>query len=166
MVNTGIIPTTDSLSVWFGYALHAMSQPTPVSEMESESAPTRFRYQSKASRAERNRGLEGMEERVTDDGRSIPIDNPFLRGETKRSNHHPTVKSTALMRWLCRMVTPPNGTILDPFMGSGSTGVAAIQEGFDFIGIELDSDYCEIARKRIDHALRQGRQAQLEGTGS
>jgi site-specific DNA-methyltransferase (adenine-specific) len=60
------------------------------------------------------------------------------------------------------MVTPPGGTVLDPFCGSGSTGVAAILEGFDFIGIDLDSDYCEIARARIEHAQQQGRQAGLE----
>jgi DNA modification methylase len=54
------------------------------------------------------------------------------------------------MRWLCRLITPPGGTILDPFMGSGSTGKAAIREGFSFIGIDLDPEYAEIARKRID----------------
>jgi site-specific DNA-methyltransferase (adenine-specific) len=64
-------------------------------------------------------------------------------------NGHPTVKPTALMRYLCRLVTPPGGTILDPFMGSGSTGKAAVMEGFRFIGIELESDYTEIAGRRI-----------------
>jgi site-specific DNA-methyltransferase (adenine-specific) len=64
-------------------------------------------------------------------------------------NNHPTVKPTDLMRYLCRLVTPPGGTVLDPFMGSGSTGKAAILEGFHFIGIEQDTDYVEIARARI-----------------
>lgn len=62
------------------------------------------------------------------------------------------VKPVALMRWLVRMVTPPDGTVLDPFMGSGSTGVAAILEGFNFVGIEQDPSYVEIATRRIEHA--------------
>jgi DNA modification methylase len=68
------------------------------------------------------------------------------RGE---GNTHPTVKPTDLMRYLCRLITPPGGTVLDPFMGSGSTGKAARLEGFDFIGIEMSSDYIEIAKRRI-----------------
>lgn len=64
-------------------------------------------------------------------------------------NSHPTVKPTELMRYLCRLITPPGGTILDPFMGSGSTGKAARAEGFNFIGIELNREYVEIAKRRI-----------------
>jgi site-specific DNA-methyltransferase (adenine-specific) len=64
-------------------------------------------------------------------------------------NHHPTVKPTALMRYLCRLVTQPGGIVLDPFCGSGSTGKAARLEGFRFIGIERESDYAAIARARI-----------------
>lgn len=64
-------------------------------------------------------------------------------------NNHPTVKPTDLMRYLCRLVTPPGGVVLDPFMGSGSTGRAAVAEGFQFIGIELDPDYAAIAERRI-----------------
>jgi site-specific DNA-methyltransferase (adenine-specific) len=67
-------------------------------------------------------------------------------------NNHPTVKPTDLMRYLCRLVTPPDGTVLDPFMGSGSTGKAAVLEGFRFIGIEREEEYCEIAKARIKHA--------------
>ena len=69
-------------------------------------------------------------------------------------NHHPTVKPTDLMRYLCRLVTPPNGTVLDPFMGSGSTGKAAILEGFHFIGIDMTTEYVDIARARIEHAFK------------
>lgn len=69
--------------------------------------------------------------------------------DRSENNNHPTVKPTDLMRYLCRLVTPPDGTILDPFMGSGSTGKAATLEGFDFIGIERDKDYYEIAITRI-----------------
>lgn len=64
-------------------------------------------------------------------------------------NMHPTVKPVDLMRWLCRLVTPPGGLILDPFCGSGSTGVAAVAEGFEFVGIEKEPEYVEIARRRI-----------------
>jgi site-specific DNA-methyltransferase (adenine-specific) len=73
------------------------------------------------------------------------------RGE---GNNHPTVKPTDLMRYLCRLVTPPGGTVLDPFMGSGSTGKAAMLEGFNFIGIERDPEYVKIAEARIGAARR------------
>ncbi|HET8550917.1 MAG TPA: site-specific DNA-methyltransferase [Gammaproteobacteria bacterium] len=68
-----------------------------------------------------------------------------------RKNHHPTVKPLALMRYLVRLVTPPDGVVLDPFMGSGSTGCAAVLEGFGFVGIEREADYVVIARARIAH---------------
>ena len=71
------------------------------------------------------------------------------KADREANNNHPTVKPTALMQYLCRLVTPPGGTVLDPFMGSGSTGKAAVREGFSFIGIEREQDYIEIARKRI-----------------
>ena len=64
-------------------------------------------------------------------------------------NHHPTVKPIGLMRWLVRLVTPPGGTCLDPFLGSGTTGMAALREGFNFVGIEKDGKYCDIARARM-----------------
>jgi DNA modification methylase len=67
------------------------------------------------------------------------------------TNQHATVKPNELMRWLCQLVTPPGGTVLDPFMGSGSTGVAALQEGFSFIGIEMEPSYLEIAKLRISN---------------
>ena len=70
-----------------------------------------------------------------------------------QGNLHPTVKPTDLMRYLCRLVTPPGGVVLDPFMGSGSTGRGAILEGFRFVGIEREADYLDIARARIDDAV-------------
>ena len=69
--------------------------------------------------------------------------------ERGTGNNHPTMKPIKLMSYLVRLVTPPNGTVLDPFMGSGSTGIAAKSEGFNFIGIELEAEYIEIARRRI-----------------
>ena len=79
------------------------------------------------------------------------IDNDVTgRFVTKRKNVHPTVKPVELMKYLCRLVTPKGGTVLDPFMGSGSTGMAAKDEGFEFIGIEKEKEYYEIAEQRIN----------------
>lgn len=74
---------------------------------------------------------------------------PLSEKDRDEGNHHPTAKPTALMQYLCRLITPPGGTVLDPYMGSGSTGKAAVKEGFDFVGIELDPDYFNIAKSRI-----------------
>lgn len=112
---------------------------------------SRFFYTAKASRADREDGLEGMPRRfmaTMGDGIGAREHNPEQPSAHVR-NVHPTVKPTDLMRWLCRLVTPPGGTVLDPFCGSGSTGVAANAEGFDFIGIEREAEYVEIARRRI-----------------
>ena len=84
----------------------------------------RFFYCPKVSKSERNKGIE--------------------------NNNHPTVKPIELMKYLCRLITPKGGTVLDPFMGSGSTGMAAVDEGFDFLGIEKEEEYFKIAKNRID----------------
>jgi len=70
---------------------------------------------------------------------------------SKRRNRHPTVKPIELMRWLVRLVTPPGGLVVDPFMGSGSTGCAAVLEGFDFAGFDLDPEHVRVAQARIEH---------------
>ena len=129
--------------------------PPDVREIDTGSA-ARFFYCAKASKADRDEGCEGLEERQPTfgnnkgDGLGRGISN--TRQDWQRRNHHPTVKPTDLMRYLCRLVTPPGGVVLDPFMGSGSTGKAAILEGFRFVGIEMNTDYLEIARARIEHA--------------
>jgi site-specific DNA-methyltransferase (adenine-specific) len=120
---------------------------------------SRFFYCAKASRSERNAGLEGMEaitRKESDPRKNGGSDDWGDRvghsatANTARANHHPTVKPLALMQYLCRLTkTPTGGIILDPFMGSGSTGIAAVREGRSFVGIELDADYCESARRRI-----------------
>jgi len=115
----------------------------------------RFFYAAKASRSERDAGLEGMPEvetrRYGDRAQgALPQQTP--QGAIIQRNHHPTVKPVALMRWLCRLVTPPGGVVLDPFAGSGSTGVAAVAEGFSSILIERDAEYAEIIRRRLAHA--------------
>ena len=115
----------------------------------------RLVYCAKASRADREDGLEEMEGRVQGVRGGEEDDLSEGKGPTRATrNHHPTVKPTALMRYLCRLVTPPGGIVLDPFAGSGSTGKGAVLEGFQFVGIELDAGYCEIASRRIAAAKR------------
>ena len=109
----------------------------------------RFFYCAKTSASERDYGLEEMELKVA--GGLKDREDGSLGSVTKRRNHHPTVKPLALMRYLCRLVTPPNGKVLDPFLGSGSTGVAALREGFRFVGIEKEEQYMEIARRRLEN---------------
>jgi hypothetical protein len=127
----------------------------------SQGGASRFFYVAKGSRSEKDAGCEhlpvksGGEATGREDG-SDGLKNP--RAGAGRNggarNTHPTVKSIALMRWLCRLITPPGGVILDPFFGSGSTGVAALAEGFSIIGNERDPGYVEIAKARIEHALK------------
>jgi site-specific DNA-methyltransferase (adenine-specific) len=78
------------------------------------------------------------------------------RRERGADNDHPTVKPLKLMRYLCRLVTPPGGMVLDPYCGSGTTGMAAVLEGFRFTGCELDARHAEVASRRIDSAIRKG----------
>jgi site-specific DNA-methyltransferase (adenine-specific) len=116
----------------------------------------RFFYCAKASKRDRNEGLDGFEAKRDHDGRKdggVGGDNPRNRTNNAKLNHHPTVKPVTLMQYLVRLVTPPNGIVLDPFMGSGSTGKACAYEGFDFIGIDQSAEYVEIAQARIDFAV-------------
>jgi site-specific DNA-methyltransferase (adenine-specific) len=114
---------------------------------------SRFFYVAKASKAEREAGLDEMEVAPIK-GRDAGQDErnvAYKLRPIERANHHPTVKPITLMRYLVRLVTPPNGVVLDPFMGSGSTGCAAMLEKVQFIGIELNQEYVDIAEKRIRH---------------
>jgi DNA modification methylase len=112
----------------------------------------RFFYCAKANKKDRNEGLDDFQpkrdaDRIADDG--VGGANPRNRSNTAKVNHHPTVKPTDLMRYLCRLVTPPQGVVLDPFTGSGSTGKAALLEGFTFLGVEQSEEYLRIAQARI-----------------
>jgi DNA modification methylase len=128
---------------------------------------SRFFYCAKASRRERNAGLDGFSEKMPHDdaghkhadGRAWDVPGSHSK---PRANHHPTVKPVDVMRWLCRLVTPPGGVILDPFTGSGTTGIAALLEGFHFIGIEQDADYAAIAEARITLFAEHGDDALAE----
>lgn len=126
----------------------------------SSGGASRFFYVAKASRAEREAGLDVMEMQIAQSTRMSGDGMPLRQNGTERktpirANHHPTVKPITLMRYLVRLVTPPGGTVLDPFMGSGSTGCAAMLEGVDFVGIELSAEYLEIAERRIAHHAEQ-----------
>lgn len=110
----------------------------------------RFFYCAKTSRKDRNEGLHsGVQQAVATNATMRKIEDADWA--SRNGNHHPTVKPTNLMAYLLRLVTPPGGTALDPFMGSGSTGKAAMREGFQFIGCELDPQYLAIAQARIEH---------------
>lgn len=122
-----------------------------------------FLYQPKPSRRERDAGLDDLPHQSGGalTGRqegSAGLAHPRAgAGRTGGGRcTHPTVKSIALMRWLCRLVTPPGGLILDPFAGSGTTGIAAVLEGCRFLGIEQEAEYVELARRRIAHWAATG----------
>lgn len=124
----------------------------------------RFFYCAKTSKTDRNEGCEELEEKATASSEFRPNHTkkaaqgdsglPYGRW-TPLKNNHPTVKPTALMAYLCRLITPPNGIILDPYSGSGSTGKAATLEGFRFIGMEREAEYCTIANTRIAWAANE-----------
>lgn len=130
-------------------------EPTGYATSKSDSSvgsAARFFYCPKASKKDRNEGLDGFAEKRPDERTTTGMGTFDEKGVAKQANHHPTVKPTDLMRYLCRLITPPNGTVLDPFTGSGSTGKAAVLEGFKFIGIEQSAEYIEIAKARIQAA--------------
>lgn len=129
------------------------AQPDTIAGHEDAGgSASRFFYCAKASKQDREEGLEEFEEGPAGclDGRADGSLGSILQSK----NNHPTVKPVDLMRYLCRLVTPTGGIILDPFMGSGSTGKAAALEGFDFIGIDLDENYCKISEARINEAIK------------
>ena len=168
---TGLFPQTKSGKVSAGtmrginsnhnVAYADMAAGTELTGFGDSGSAARFFYCAKASRSERNAGLEGIEERRkagaefrpnhTEKALNGESGNPYGRWD-KIQNHHPTVKPLALMRYLARLTkTPTGGVVLDPFMGSGTTGCAAVLEGREFIGIEREVEYVEIAEKRIAH---------------
>jgi site-specific DNA-methyltransferase (adenine-specific) len=123
-----------------------------------EGSASRFFYCAKPSEKERSLGLERNEfvrhsDRTKDDG--VGGDNPRNRSNNEKQNFHPTVKPLELMKYLIKLVTPKNGIVLDPFMGSGTTGVACKFEDFGFIGIELMPEYFQIAETRIKNSIKE-----------
>ena len=127
-----------------------------ILDEQSEGGASRFFYCPKTSKRDRNEGLDEFEDKQTQGMRANA--GPALvsddeSGRTTAKNNHPTVKPTDLMLYLIRLVTPKGGTTIDPFMGSGSTGKAAVRGGFDFVGIEREEEYMEIATARIQYEI-------------
>jgi DNA modification methylase len=114
-----------------------------------------FKYQAKPARREREAGLDEMEESTLNRVNPGGLENEPRFAPIQVKNNHPTCKGVNLMIWLTELVTPPGGLVLDPFAGSGTTGVACLQKGFRFVGIEQDEHFAEIARARIAHALEE-----------
>jgi len=118
--------------------------------------PQRFFYCAKASKSERNAGLGELPKQEQQGSYKFRTDGSLDGKETEpKANFHPTVKPIALMRYLVKLVTPPNGTVLDPFLGSGTTAVAAILEGFNWMGCEMTEDYWPIIEARVAWAEAQ-----------
>ena len=126
----------DSIAKGGQFNTYGVQQERHTSQIGDEGGASRFFYCAKPSGKEKEAGLDNLE----------------AQGEMERKNTHPTVKPVDLMKYLCRLVTPKHGIVLDPFMGSGTTGIAANLEGFSFIGIEMDENYVKIARARIAHS--------------
>jgi DNA modification methylase len=148
----------------FGYAGGNRKQRGDRAEMADTGSAARFFYCAKASKRDRDEGLEGFDQvKVkTKSGGGAPNEGREASSDGGvRANVHPTVKPTDLMRYLCRLVTPPGGVVLDPFMGSGSTGKAAMIEGFQFIGCEMSPEYFEIAKARIEAAKTEPTQKDM-----
>lgn len=130
-------------------------------EHNDSGGASRFFYVAKASKSERNNGLNGFDNKppMYESHRSNyentkGIETPYAgagRTGNDNRNNHPTVKPVKLMQYLVRMITPPNGIVLDPFCGSGTTGIACKLEGFEFVGMEQDAEYCKIAEARINN---------------
>ena len=141
----------------------------PASDPRGNSgSASRFYFAGKATRADREEGLSAFLPKQRDECREADApgaNNPRNRGGQGRANYHPTVKATSLMRWLCKLITPVGGTVLDPFAGSGSTGKACALERFGFVGIEQDEEFADIARARIAWAEAHREPEQLSLLG-
>ena len=133
------------------YVGGSLTRPVPGPMYSDSGGASRFFYVAKASKTDRSEGLSDLPLRKSDQ-RSEVAAGIWADMEAPKQNFHPTVKPTALMEYLIKLVTPPGGTVLDPFTGSGSTGKAAILSGFCFIGIEMTQDYVPIIEGRLKHA--------------
>lgn len=145
----------------YGALRYVRSAPEP--RIETETSAARFFYCAKASRADRNEGIGGSDAPAVE-AEATMRDRETADWQERNGNHHPTVKPTDLMAYLCRLVTPPGGTVLDPFMGSGSTGKAAMREAFRFVGIDMTPEYVEIAKARIQFEADRVEQLQIDAS--
>ena len=152
--------TADGFDKGYESSSYEMSYKGRANRTHNDSGgASRFFYVAKASKRDRNEGLEGLPTKGKVFNGTSPESAGMAQGSVEdrltnlpAQNFHPTVKPTSLMEYLIKLVTPPNGTVLDPFTGSGSTGKAAILQGFDFIGIEMTEEYLPIIEGRLKHA--------------
>lgn len=159
-----LLATRNSDKTRNSYGAFVGSPDAHFSPHDAGGSAARFFYCAKTSRRDRNEGCEAMERKPLHWSSGDQNPGSFQSNGTDKTsqNHHPTVKPTDLMAYLLRLVTPPGGKVLDPYMGSGSTGKACMREGFRFIGIERDADehgkslgYMAIAKARIAHELER-----------
>jgi site-specific DNA-methyltransferase (adenine-specific) len=155
--NSGIRRSDDSHSV-SGSTFHIQRDGITSRGHNDSGGASRFFYIAKASSTEREIGLQGMDRREkywhNHEGRDMTNPKNHINANNTvpiRANHHPTVKPLQLMQYMIRLITPPGGTVLDPFMGSGSTGAACMLEGVQFVGIDITPEYIDIAEKRISY---------------
>ena len=156
-----IAPATAEAKQWEGWgtALKPAHEPIVVAYKPAEEdfvdktncSLTRFFYCAKASSSERNAGLKDMPKKKADLRTDVAA-GMWKDKNAAHQNHHPTVKPVNLMRDLIKLVTPPDGIVLDPFLGSGTTAVAAIHENINWIGFEMNPEYATIATRRVEHA--------------
>jgi DNA modification methylase len=147
---SGPLKTRNSDKTRHAFGEFAGSPDANFTPHDERGSAARFFYCAKASRTDRNEGLSSSSTPVVTKDATMRECETAARS-TRNGNHHPTVKPTDLMAYLVRLVTPPGGLVLDPFMGSGSTGKACMREGFRFIGIDMTPEYVEIAKARIAH---------------
>jgi len=142
------------------YNVYGKMYPRDVETIGDTGSAARFFYCAKASRKEREKGLENLEDKLYArsggaQGRENAGETEYLQDSiglnriSKVKNNHPTVKPLELVKYLVKLVTPPEGIVLDPFMGSGTTGIAALEQGFKFLGVEKEKGYFKIAEERI-----------------
>ena len=154
--------TIVNLLTFDGYAENVTLTNTPSRlALGARVFANRFLYCAKISTSERNAGLENEPDKLgstafTGEGGGAMLTGSGNTRRITNKNSHPTVKPKKLMKYLINLITPPNGVVLDPFMGSGSTGLAAKELGFEFVGIEKEQEYFEISEKRINgnHQIR------------
>lgn len=159
---SGILKSGKLIGEYNGFGNNGIYGKSGTSNRNYESdtgGASRFFYCAKASKSERNKGLEGFEEKESG-GKSGTKDKSLLTGSGNERNNmnlnfHPTVKPVKLMQYLVRLITPPNGKVLDPFCGSGTTGIACKLEGFEFVGMEQDPEYIKIAESRINNWIEE-----------
>ena len=161
-LNGGTVLALDGVGRWPANVLFDEEAAAVLDEQTQHlHGASRFFYVAKASKSERNAGLEGMPTKEWKDQGFRNNETTHLSpragaGRTgANQNHHPTVKPIKLMQYLIKLITPPGGIVLDPFMGSGSTGVACLNDDYSFVGCEMSEEYIAIADKRLSNAEKE-----------